>query len=50
MAEPVPLTGGLGIESPDIVIHCSRRLLVDVFVEELAAKKWRFLGVKGPIE
>jgi hypothetical protein len=50
MAESIPLTGGLGVESPDIIVYGAGRLLIDVFVEELTTEEGCFLGVEGPIE
>lgn len=45
MTEPIPLTGRLRIECPDIIVDGSRRLLVDVLVKELTAEEGCFLSV-----
>ena len=50
--QPVPLTGHLRVEGPDVVIDTSRRLGEEVLMEEFTVEKARvrvFLGVKGPV-
>jgi len=39
VAEAVPLGGGLGVEVPGVVVDYARFLLVDVFLEDLAAEE-----------
>ena len=51
MAEAVPLRRRLCVESPDIVVHYARRLLVQFLVECLTAEEGLgALCVEGPVE
>ena len=51
MAEAVPLCATLGVEGPDVVVDDAWRLLVDLFVEGLAAEEGEVaLCVERPVE
>lgn len=50
MTEPIPLTGRLRIECPNIVVHNSRWFLINVLVKELTTEERCFLSVKRPVE
>lgn len=52
VAQPVPLTGYLRIEGPDVVVDDARGLLEEFLVKELALEEAVFfaLGIKGPVE
>lgn len=41
----------LGVESPDIVVNDARRLLIDMFVENLTTEEWNVvLSIQRPIQ
>ena len=51
VAKAVPLAGGLRVERPDIIVDDPGCLLVDLFVELLAAEEWEVaLSVEGPVD
>ena len=49
MSKSIPLRARLRIQCQDIIIDCSRLLLVDLLVELLPAKARHFRHVHGPI-
>lgn len=51
MPQPVPLRRALRVKCPHVIVHDPRFLLVDLFVEGLAAEEGEVvLGVEGPVE
>ena len=50
VSQPIPLTGHLRVEGPNVVVDAPRRLGEEVLVEELAVEEARvFLRVEWPI-
>lgn len=50
VSQPIPLTGHLRVEGPDIIVDAPRRFGEEVLVEELAVEEAQiFLGVEWPI-
>lgn len=51
VAQAIPLRRRLGVEGPDVVVDDARRLLVDFFVELLAAEEGQVaLRVERPVD